>query len=118
MWTGNPSLRQRRSRQPHQLPLECIAAEQQKEHQESDHRRLDHGAEGAHRALPQEVAELERGLVYDDVSGRLTRRYGATGRLSRRLFHRGRGVLHLLHVADLADSHARKAAGELGRRRG
>ena len=67
---------------------------------------------------PQEVTELECGLVHDDVSGRLTRSYGATGRLSRRLFHLGRCVLHFLHIADLADLHARKPGGELGRRFG
>jgi hypothetical protein len=115
---GNLSFRQRRPRQAHQLPLECIATEQQKENQENDRRCLGQRSEGAHRARPEEVTELERGLVHDDVSGRLTRSCGATGRLGRRFFHLGGCVLHFLYIADLADSHARKPGSELGRRFG
>jgi hypothetical protein len=52
------------------------------------------------------------------MSGRLARCNGGTGRLSRRPFYLDRGVLHLLHVADLTATQARKPGGELGRRRG
>jgi hypothetical protein len=49
-------VRQRRSRQLHELALELIAAEQQEEHQEDDHRRLtippSAPIEPCHRKLP------------------------------------------------------------------
>ena len=112
---SNLSLRQRRSGQPHQLPLECVAADEQKENQENGHRRLTQGSKSAHRALPQEVTELESRLVHDDMGDCLARNHGGTGRLGRRLFHRRRCGLHLLHIADLAALQVRKPSSELGR---
>ena len=57
IWTVIFRLRQRRSRQPHELALECVSAEQQKEDQERDHHRLAQALRAApielcHRKLP------------------------------------------------------------------
>ena len=56
--------------------FERVAADQQKKHEERDHRGLADGAERADRASPKELAESERRLVDDDVCGRLARRCG------------------------------------------
>jgi hypothetical protein len=64
---GDLPVRQRRTRESHQLPLVGVAGQQEKESQEEHHRCLADQSHGADGVGPQEVAEFEAGGVDDDA---------------------------------------------------
>ncbi len=70
----------------------------------------DRAPEGIHRTFPKEATQPKGGLINDHGSGGLTMGSRGTACCRRRLFSTlRRSVLHFLHVANAADSDARKA---------
>ncbi len=115
---GDLSVRQRGSRESHQLSLVGVAGQQEKERQEEHHGCLTDQPCRSHGTRPQEVADFEARGLDDDARRRLSGRRSGACRLARRLLDLARSGLHLLYGTGLTLAQAGEAGRNLAHRFG